>query len=109
MPKELTLQLQEIDGIPFSDALRVAFDDAEWNQLTRFAEFAAEVAETPVLHHGRGVSLSMNVDFAKGEQSWAVTMPGKVEIQALLHVMRPFVLQDEPTAFNKIVKILARR
>jgi hypothetical protein len=38
-----------------------------------------------------------------------VTLPPKAEIQALLHVMRPFVLQSEPTAFNKIVNMLKRR
>src|SRR5882672_8505894 len=109
MPKEANLQLQDKDGQPPAAPVHVTFDDDEWTVLTRFAEYARDVAETPIMRSSQGVSTSLSVDFTTGTQSHSVTLPPKVEIQALLHVMRPFVLQSEPTAFNKIVNILKRR
>lgn len=108
MPKEADLQLQNKDGQPLAAPVHVVFEDDEWAVLTRFAEYAGEVAETPVLRNSQGVSTSLTVDLTTGTQSHSVVVPPKAEIQALLHVMRPFVLQSEPTAFNKVVNILKR-
>src|SRR5437016_6063380 len=109
MPKEMTLQLQDKNGQAVGAPTHVRFDDAEWNLLRRFLEFSVEVAETPIVRHGRQVSTSLGYDFTTGTMSHTVTLPDKAEIQALLHVMRPFVLHNEPTAFNRIVNILERR
>jgi len=93
MPKEMTLQLQDKAGHTAGEPMRVSFDEAEWNLLKRFAEFSAEVAQTPIVCDGRRVASSLSYDFTTGMQSHTVTLPEKAEIQALLHVMRPFVLQ----------------
>jgi hypothetical protein len=108
VPKILTLQLQDKDGNAVGAAQAVSFEDAEWTLLTRFRQFSAEVAETPIMLEGRRVSTSLSFDFTTGAESHAVVVPPKPEIQALLHVMRPFVLQHEPTAFNRIVNILEK-
>jgi hypothetical protein len=109
MPKEMTLQLQDKDGKAVGAQTHVTFDDAEWDRLKRFLEFSAEVAETPIVREGRRASTSLSCDFTTGVMSHTVALPPKAEIQALLHLMRPFVLQKEPTAFNRIVNILERR
>jgi hypothetical protein len=74
MPKEVTLQLETNDGSPQSEPIRVSFEDAEWHQLKRFAEFAADVAETPILRARRQISTSIRVDFTKSEQSYTITL-----------------------------------
>lgn len=110
MPKETALTVRDTDG-SVRTITGVHFTDAEWADLQKFVLLSQEVAETPLVHEVRHVSISLSYDFTTNTQAHTVTLPPKAEIHALLHVMRPFVLtgKDEPCSFNRICNILVHR
>ena len=88
------------------DIVDGAFTDDEWNLLSRFVEYAGELEDAVILK--RNPAWSFGLQYKDGKLT-VDTLPPKSEIRELAHVLRPFILEEEPTFFYKIVRILRER
>lgn len=87
--------------------LAVQFTEAEWAILMRYCEDCERIAESNALKDFR---VNINVSGEKGKPvEWNSTIPDDDKIAVILHRLRPFVLNDEPTNFNKVCNILKRQ
>lgn len=106
MPHEVTLQF----GRTEEDTPRVIngkFDDNEWKILGRFVEYADDLANIELIREGGPGSLSINCSEEKGF-SYSTNVPPDDRVIVLLHRLRPFVLNNEPTNFNRICNYLGK-
>lgn len=89
-------------------ATEAQFPPDEWSVLKDFVCFAAKLSSIGLFHGGRRISY--NVTCRPGEDLLAeVRLPPADEIDALIHRLRPFVLNDERTQFLRVCGILNRR
>lgn len=88
--------------------LKGEFDDAEWSRLLSFAECADELKRLRAVQEGLNVKYSIHWNEQTGLHHKCLLPPDDV-IAALLHRLRPFVLQDEPTYFFRVCKIITKR
>jgi len=84
------------------------FPDNEWERLVRFKDHAARLLATGLLQRGPLPNYTFQWDREFGILHLAV-LPSEDDTAAFLHRMRRFVLQREPTFFNKICNIISRR
>lgn len=82
--------------------------DDEWEILLKYNEYADELANIALVRNGGPGNLTLNYNKEKG-YSYSCSLPPEEQIIALLHRLRPFLLNDEPTNFNKIRNCLCRR
>ncbi|MCC7064474.1 MAG: hypothetical protein IT456_16800 [Planctomycetes bacterium] len=85
---------------------RGEFTEDEWNLLTRFQVLDEELRTARLLTHDPPWQLS--VGFDSYGQVASHNLPERIEIRELLHLLRPLILDSEPTAFYRIVNLLAR-
>lgn len=88
--------------------LTASFDDAEWKCLTMYLEYVKELETTAISRNGALSNLTIVIN-EEGEVNFKTKAPKQIEIAELLHKLRPFILQDEKTFFNKISNILKRK
>ncbi len=86
----------------------VEFSAEEWSQLHSYLEHVRELEATRFAREGGGVSLNLQWKEGSG-LSWSVTMPPADDLSALLHRLRPLILQSEPASFVKVRKLLERK
>ena len=80
------------------------FTAAEWMDMCDFASYAAELRRSvPPLK----VELRVTTDESSGI-SFGASLPSEEHVSTLLHEMRPFVLEKEPTFVPKILNIVQR-
>jgi hypothetical protein len=84
------------------------FSAEEWDLLSTFATYAEELSGTALLsnHWTFRYKVTSGVDGVEVDTSG---FPDPDQFRALLLLMRPFVLQEEPTAFGKTKNLLKRR
>lgn len=61
-----------------------------------------------IVRDGAPANLNVLYDASSG-LSFSANVPAPEQTLALLHLLRPFQLNDEPTNFNKISNLLSRR
>ena len=89
------------------DVIAGEFSDEEAQVLRRFATYAREREAAHMLAGRRSLNTTVSWTESGG---WRVEgVPPAIEVRELLLLLRPFVLEDEPTYFNRVVNILARR
>jgi hypothetical protein len=84
------------------------FEDNEWNALMRYLRYARDLAGIELLRRGGPGRLTVNYKEGQG-LSYSVDLPPEDQFLALLHRLRPFILQNEETNFYRICKHLGRR
>jgi len=84
------------------------FSDSEFDQLSRYEQYVGELTETEILRKGAPGKLTINYDKTSGF-NFVTELPPDDKLSALLHELRPFILQNEDTNFYKIQKILGKR
>ena len=107
MPK--TVQFSHTSGGGTPERTIVAeFEEAEWSLLLSFRQYSRELADTELMKVGGPGQFK--VSYKQGEGiSFSVTLPPNDRVLAFIHRLRPFILQGEPTHFNKVCNLLARR
>jgi hypothetical protein len=83
------------------------FEDSEWNSLIQFAEYEEELSKTEFV--AARMPLAGETNWSQ-ERGWQLpTLPSAPVVRDLLMMLRPFLLQVEPTNFYKVLKIVSRR
>ncbi len=83
------------------------FDDLLWRQLEAFVVEVDRLKGTRLLREGASCKVTIKWEVDSGLAA-NVTVPANDDIAALLHHLRPLVLQSERTHFPKICKLLKR-
>ncbi len=91
-----------------SSQISAGFEDDEVALLEGFVANAQRLLEARILKDGLSGNLTINYDREKG-MSVKVTLPEEDLILAFLHRLRRFILNDEPSSYNKVTGIIARR
>lgn len=91
-----------------SSEISADFEDEEVVSLEGFVNNAHRLMEARVIKEGLSGSLTINYDRAHG-LSVRVRLPDEDLILAFLHRLRRFILNDEPSSYNKVTGIIARR
>lgn len=107
MTRKVQLEQSSGEGTP-KQKIDAEFEDAEWDLLVSFRDYTKELGETELMIFGGSGQLSVNYKQGEGI-SFSTKLPENDKVLALIHRLRPFVLQKEPTHFNRICNILARR
>ena len=84
------------------------FEDEEWDALLRFVQYTKDIQTIQLLREGGPGKLNINYSEGAG-LSYSVELPSDDKVIALLHRIRPFVLNDEKTNFFRVCNYLARR
>jgi hypothetical protein len=81
--------------------------DDDWRALKRFAEFSRELDQAEYVKAG----MPLNVHIAWSQESGfdpAPELPPPGQLREFLHLLRPFLLENEPTRFLRICSILGK-
>ena len=89
-------------------AVSGTFDDQEWKALLEFVQYAKDLQALQLVSQGGPGKLSLSYTAESG-LSYLVDLPPEDQILALLHRLRPFVLNDEPTNYYRVYNHLTRR
>jgi len=84
------------------------FSGEDRQRLERYLEYSRELLELKALQHLGSCSFSVGMS-ADGPTQTTTALPDWEHVIALLHRLRPFVLQGEATYFNNVVGILRRQ
>ncbi len=85
-----------------------AFEDREWAALQRYLDNADRLLEVQLARED--VPCELTVSVREGRLSEVKTeLPPSEQVAALLHRLRPFILEDEPFSYGKTLTLLGRR
>lgn len=106
MPKTVKLRTLDQNG-ENEEVVELTFEDKDWEILEDFARYAAQLEEKSLVKEG--IPAALNVSWTE-EQGLKVEakLPSDDSIESLLVRLRPFLLMDESTNFNKVRNILAK-
>lgn len=106
MTQTCKIQLAVGDAQPRE--LVLEFEDAEWQVLSDFRRYAAEVGYDSLAERDWQTQLKITFEQGKG-----VTFSGRIppweEVIPVLHRLRPLILESESTYFPKAAGVIARR
>ncbi|MED5617647.1 hypothetical protein [Ideonella sp. BN130291] len=103
----VTLTLHDSEGT-LAASVTGEFDDDDVDRLRDFATQMTRVKETALL--ARGFSGITNMKWEAGSGMVFTCAPySNAELYELLHVLRPVILEEERTSFQKIIALLGRR
>ena len=84
------------------------FEDQEWKVLHDFVKYTNDLRSIELVRQGGPGKLNISYTQESG-LSYSVDLPKEDQILALLHRLRPFVLQNELTNFYRVCNHLSRR
>ena len=84
------------------------FEEDEWAALLEYLRYVRELQSIQLVREGGPGRLTLSYTAESG-LSYSVDLPPDEQIIALLHRLRPFVLNDEQANFYRICNHLARR
>ena len=106
MAKNVKIRILDQDGSD-EEVVELEFTDDEWEVLQDFAKYAGELRESYLVKEG--IPSSLNMTWTEGEGLKVNTkLPSDEQIDAMLMKLRPFLLSNERTNFNKVRNILKR-
>lgn len=86
--------------------LEGVFPEKEWNTILRYVSFAEGIRSTLFVQQElKAGSLNWNRELGFSVEE----VPSDSAVRELLHVLRPVILEKEPTYFLKVLKIFERR
>ncbi|MDH4087221.1 MAG: hypothetical protein OEV27_02185 [Nitrospira sp.] len=89
-----------------TESVSVDIPADEWQLLLDFASYADQLETTEFLRAGISDHCEITVD---GSIRVTRDLPPASRLRELLHVLRPLILQSEPTSYVRVVGILGRR
>jgi hypothetical protein len=105
MPQHVQLSVNRGDGSRLD--MPAIFGDEEVFLLEAYLECVDRLLELPIAREG--VSSSFNMQIRDGRITLQSEVPPDDELAALLHRLRPLILNDESTNYAKMSAILGRR
>lgn len=81
------------------------FSDAHWSVLMQFLDEAEDLCASPAVRTRVGWSLRWTAGVGLEQ---FVTLPDRDQVDALLHRLRPFILEQETTYFGKVCSIVTQ-
>jgi hypothetical protein len=84
------------------------FDEEEVSRLRAFYEQAEALTDLSVLKMGMPGNLKISYEKDQG-LTFAGSVPPSESVAALLHKLRPFILNDEHISYNRVTGLLKRR
>jgi hypothetical protein len=101
------LELEDASGA--RTPVDITFEDDEWELLLRAGEYATALKQRELMDQCT-LSTKLTIRWEQGKGlSAAGTIPSDEDVIVVLHRLRPLILQGEPTYFNRIVNLIARR
>jgi hypothetical protein len=85
---------------------RGEFTDDEWLVLTEFLEFSHMVSTAEIIRKGWR---SSSIGWSDARGFYSEDNTPESHIRELLHLLRPFVLQNERTNFYNVLNMISRR
>jgi hypothetical protein len=76
--------------------------DEDWRLLTQFRDFAEELRSAEWVRQGLDSRYSIATEPGRGLVATVPKQPSDTALRELLHLLRPFVLQNEATYFPKV-------
>lgn len=99
---EFTLKIGE-DSFPIT----TNFEDVDWQVLLDYVSYALDLNELSMVRSGAYANLSIN--YKEGQPlTFESQIPPGEQLFALMHRLRPFILQKESTYFDKVTNILTK-
>lgn len=87
--------------------IKLELDDEKLEVFREFYTYTEELREISIIQKGSKAQLKIN--WKRGKKiSYSTNLPPEDQIIVLMHKIRPFVLNNEPTYFNKVVNILSK-
>jgi hypothetical protein len=105
MTKRFRMTFSE-QAIGSTEAVSVDIPADEWQLLLDFASYADQLESSEFLSAGISDHCEITVD---GSIRVTRDLPPTSQVRELLHVLRPLILQGEPTSYVRVVGILSRR
>lgn len=87
--------------------VRAEFSDAEWKRLHAYLKCSDDIAEAPILK--TGFSVKSVITLGSKSSGADVSLPPMSDIQLLLHLLRPLILQNEQVSFVRMRSLLHQR
>jgi hypothetical protein len=88
--------------------VKADFSDEELGRLKSFCEYVHDLFLVKLVQ--AGIPCSLNLDHREGLGTTISTaLPHEEEIMAMLHRLRPLILNDEHASFNAVCGIIGRR
>jgi hypothetical protein len=100
-----TLRIESSNG---SHEVQISFPDEEWALLQKYSQYVHELRHTNAYREPLNVSTNIRITPEQG-LTYDVSMPDWEKVIVILHRLRPFLLENESTYFNRIRSILGRR
>ncbi len=105
MPKNVKVGIKNENGN--EEAVELEFADEDWETLQDFAKLASKLERNSLVQED--IPSTLKVDWSPGEGLKVDTkLPSDEQIDALLMKLRPFLLNDERTNFNRVRNIVRR-
>src|SRR4051794_288942 len=107
MPLEFTLRLvRSTDGV--EEVCAGIINDTDWKQFATFREYAKELEAAEWVRAGLDAHYSVHRDTSGVITVDVPNRPSDAAFHQMLHLMRPFVLEEHDTAYVKINNKLRR-
>jgi hypothetical protein len=104
-----TCKLELEDATGTRTLATIVFVDEEWELVKRAGEYAAALKQRELMDRGTW-STTLKIRWEEGKGlSASGSMPGDEDVIVVLHRLRPLILENEPTYFNRVVNVIARR
>jgi len=88
--------------------VKADFSEEELGRLNAFCEYVRDVLSIKLVQ--AGIQCSIDLDYREGVGTTISTdLPPEEEIMALLHRLRPLILNDELASFNAVCGIIGRQ
>lgn len=91
-----------------SGSAEATFSDADWDRLLEFVAEAERLFATQAIRNGFSVNNNVRWDRDSGLTT-TVRLPADDDVAAVLHRLRPFILEQERSNFLSICNLLASR
>lgn len=100
---EVSLIIDEV-SVP----IKVDFEDKDWQVLLDFVEYAVDLDDLAIVKNGGSAELGIKYEHDQ-PPTFKTTLPPDEQLFALMHRLRPFILEKESTYFNTVASILTRQ
>jgi len=88
--------------------LTADFTSEEWDTLEDYLEYLGELQETALMQAGVPIALEMRGD-RSGVVQISTELPPWDDVIVFLHRLRPFILHNEHSSFNRVRGILGKK
>ncbi len=105
MPRTFTINVKNKQSNAV-ESVRVSIPDDDWNRLLAFAQYADELMSLRSVQEGLHVQIKISYSKSEGF-ALEGTVPSNDAIAAILHTLRPIVLQKEALSFYRTRNILS--